>query len=203
MSGDLRKTDFTHYGSAETFFKNLIEAEEASKFIKISKERLLELAEVGVAPHVRIDGKKILFIKKDLIQWAQHHLLQLHGGREFFRPLIVAKSEGRVSEEELPEKIKGLSRHIKRAPVSPRCCVYFLASDKEVVYVGQAVNLYSRVYEHLRSKSFDEVFFIEVPQNELDATEGAFIRALNPKLNGNLGPISINPKQYISEKYLQ
>ena len=62
--------------------------------------------------------------------------------------------------------------------------IYFLAKDEDVVYVGQTVNIRSRLRDHKKSKQYDKVCFIEVPQNRLIEIESAFIRAMKPSLNG-------------------
>lgn len=68
-----------------------------------------------------------------------------------------------------------------------RAFVYFLSHGDEVVYVGQTSDVMERVRLHLQDervsgpKAFDRVFFLEVDALDLDAYEGALIRALNPR----------------------
>jgi len=63
--------------------------------------------------------------------------------------------------------------------------VYFLLLAGEVVYIGQSETVVMRVMEHRRRqlKEFDCAAYIEASVSELDAVEGAFIRAFRPKLN--------------------
>ncbi len=76
--------------------------------------------------------------------------------------------------------------------------VYFLCSESMVVYVGQTVDLVSRLRAHRSSKEFDDVKYIEVRQDEALEIEGAFIRALRPPLNGSvIGSIKENDKDIL------
>jgi len=63
--------------------------------------------------------------------------------------------------------------------------VYFLVKDEEVIYVGQSVNIYSRLSEH-RHKQFDKYAFVPCDVDLLDKLESLYIHVLKPKLNGNL-----------------
>lgn len=75
--------------------------------------------------------------------------------------------------------------------------VYFLVQDKEVVYVGQSVNVYSRISHH-RDKKFDKYAFVPCAAHMLDKLESLYIHVLRPKLNGDLtaeeksAPIRLN-----------
>lgn len=63
--------------------------------------------------------------------------------------------------------------------------VYFLISGNDIVYVGQSVNVASRVGSHFSesSKIFDRAVYLPVPPSDLDSVEMAFIKALWPKYN--------------------
>ena len=65
-----------------------------------------------------------------------------------------------------------------------RCGVYFLRKAGSIVYVGQSVNVYSRVAQHERDKDFDTVTFVPCQPEQLDDLEGFYIRLLCPPLNG-------------------
>lgn len=62
--------------------------------------------------------------------------------------------------------------------------VYFLLNGNEIVYVGQAVNVYARIGQHV-DKRFDRYAFIPCAINALDKLESLYIHCLRPKLNGN------------------
>lgn len=78
------------------------------------------------------------------------------------------------------------------------CGIYFLRKGREIVYIGQSVNVYSRIASHKASKDFDTVDFMPCDRSKLDDLEGFFIRLLQPKLNGHLeGTIHGAPKSAI------
>ena len=62
--------------------------------------------------------------------------------------------------------------------------VYFLLDGDEIVYVGQAVNIYSRIAQHT-DKQFDRYAFVLCDVDMLDNLESLYIHVLRPKLNGN------------------
>ena len=62
--------------------------------------------------------------------------------------------------------------------------VYFLLDGDEVVYVGQAVNVYSRIGQHT-DKRFDRYAFVPCAVEVLDRLESLYIHCLRPRLNGN------------------
>ena len=68
------------------------------------------------------------------------------------------------------------------------CGVYFLIYESRVVYVGQSVNIYSRMATHAgdkyNPKAFDRFCFIRCPAQALDVLESLYIHTLKPELNG-------------------
>lgn len=83
----------------------------------------------------------------------------------------------------VPAGIAGMAGTLRELSAPRVTGVYFLIADGAVVYVGQSVNLASRVHSHESTIQFDRVLFLKVPRSELDAVERAFIYALTPKLN--------------------
>lgn len=67
--------------------------------------------------------------------------------------------------------------------------VYFLCEGDKVNYVGQSKDIKQRIRTHQRekSKSFDSVFAVKLPQEQLVKIEGMFIQLLCPKYNMNGG----------------
>ena len=61
--------------------------------------------------------------------------------------------------------------------------VYFLLHRGEVVYVGQSVNVYSRIAQHT-FKEFDSFAYIPCRECNLDKLESLYIHVLQPRLNG-------------------
>lgn len=62
--------------------------------------------------------------------------------------------------------------------------VYFLIDQNEIVYVGQSVNIYSRITQHAVDKIFDRYAFVPCLKEHLDKLESLYIHFLQPKLNG-------------------
>jgi len=68
-------------------------------------------------------------------------------------------------------------------PYVPICGVYFLIEGGRVVYVGQSVDVHTRIAQHVGSKAFDAIHVIPCSRSELLDTEATYIRRLNPPLN--------------------
>jgi hypothetical protein len=62
-------------------------------------------------------------------------------------------------------------------------CIYFLCREGKVVYVGQSENVHSRLVEHIKTKHFDNVFYLRVPANKMNKVEHALISYLKPEYN--------------------
>ena len=60
--------------------------------------------------------------------------------------------------------------------------VYFLIDNGKIVYVGQSVNVYSRIAAHTQKK-FDSFAVLPCEKIELDALESLYIHVLRPPLN--------------------
>ena len=65
--------------------------------------------------------------------------------------------------------------------------IYFLVDKANVVYVGQSVNIFSRVSQHYSDKKqFTSFAYIVCDSAILDKMESLYIHYLKPKLNGRL-----------------
>lgn len=62
--------------------------------------------------------------------------------------------------------------------------VYFLIKHSSVIYVGQSINVFSRISNHMANKDFDSYAFIQAHPSVLDALESLYIHVLRPPLNG-------------------
>ena len=71
--------------------------------------------------------------------------------------------------------------------------VYFLYQGDEIVYVGQAMSVYSRVGVHKKTGeiAFDSFSFISLDIEEADAVESRYILELQPKHNSTV-PLYVN-----------
>ena len=65
-----------------------------------------------------------------------------------------------------------------------RTGIYFLCKGQEVVYVGQSRNVLQRLYAHDRSKDFDSVLMMPIPEELLNEIEQHWIERIKPKLKG-------------------
>lgn len=74
----------------------------------------------------------------------------------------------------------------KSIPIFPKCGIYFLIKDSEIVYVGQSIHIHGRVKTHQKDKEFDRVFFVGCTRDELNQLEAKYIRQFEPRLNRTL-----------------
>ena len=63
------------------------------------------------------------------------------------------------------------------------CGVYVLFYGKRVIYVGQSVDVRSRIANHQREKPYTRCLVKELPQEVLTKVENALITVLQPPLN--------------------
>lgn len=79
------------------------------------------------------------------------------------------------------------------SPLSDCCGVYFLLQGNKVVYVGQSVNVHSRITGHMSSKEFDRFAYVKCDKAALDVLESLYIHALRPPLNGEQNGVPSAP----------
>ena len=100
----------------------------------------------------------------------------------------LTRLEVQVGMQELSNKITGKvllqpEQIVKAAtPWHTASGVYFLVDGNEVVYVGQSVNIYSRIPQH-HNKRFDRYLYVPCKPELLNALESLYIHCLQPKLN--------------------
>jgi hypothetical protein len=173
----------------QTAMPKLISAERASELTGVSAARLVELATAGFAPHYCVDGGPPQFRSMEIQAWAKDNLVVACQGMPMPRMATLWTEETASPCHDAPRAIRHLDG-LRCCAVPPRLCgIYFLCEAGEVVYVGQSIDVYSRVPQH-KGKSFDAVYLFPSPASELDRMEGAFIRLLRPRLNGNTGPVT-------------
>ena len=73
---------------------------------------------------------------------------------------------------------------IEKITIEDFCGIYFLLKEKKIVYIGQSVNIFSRINAHTKDKDFDEVRFFKCQREDLDKVEIFFIKLIKPELNG-------------------
>jgi len=156
----------------------------AAQEVGIPAERLLQLCEAGFAPHYRVDGGEPKFRLGEISQWVKANLVQCHNGMPMPRSAVVQLDTSNLGAMCAPPQLR-LIEHLQMMTLPPRVSgIYFLVRAGVIVYVGQSVDVHTRVLAHRASKQFDSAFFWPVPAAELCKVEGAFIRILKPELNG-------------------
>jgi hypothetical protein len=71
-------------------------------------------------------------------------------------------------------------------PYSKVCGIYFLVRDKKIIYVGQSIDVFSRISTHRNDKEFDSIAYVPCEPSLLDKMESLYIHVLSPHLNGNM-----------------
>lgn len=84
-------------------------------------------------------------------------------------------------------KVDGLFK-LPKSLFNSGTCIYFLCrvdvdGNSNVVYVGQSENVHQRLVEHMRTKIFDQVFYLRVQGNKMNKIEEALIAYLKPEYN--------------------
>lgn len=173
-------------------------AQECAAEIRVlTAERLTELATSGYAPCWFVDGVP-WFQVTAVRAWCATQFGKKQPGRPFPRATSVAILDGPVPFDVVPDVLKPIANLLRPSRAAASLSgVYFLVdgADREVVYVGQAVQVDSRISSHLRegTKMFSDAMWLPVPESELNEVESSFIRLLRPKLNGNQGRMVAEP----------
>ena len=64
-----------------------------------------------------------------------------------------------------------------------RPAIYFLFDGDEIVYIGQSINPYSRITQHIKKKNFSHVRFLPCSSRRMNYWEQKLISKYNPKYN--------------------
>jgi len=83
------------------------------------------------------------------------------------------------------ELIQYLSKSSKLDMNAFKSGIYLLFNSDVLVYIGQAKCVAERLVKHYKDteKTFDDVRYINVPEEDLNEYETALIKIFNPKLN--------------------
>ncbi len=190
---------------------SLLDADGMAEKLKgtFSSERLLELASCGLIPHYDVDGT-VMFGPGETKEWINHNLVVRRPGRHIGNSIVtvvdvMAPSKKRDS---IPVELSAIAGML--IPLGLQSAesvgvpgVYFLCHNAKVVYVGQSVNVLSRVGAHIGNKTFDSVWFVRVPPTDLDFVEGELIRTLKPKYNHDKQGRIVAPGKWKSAEYAE
>lgn len=92
---------------------------------------------------------------------------------------------------------KGLLNHGEilslQTSVRRYCGIYFLILNGEIVYVGQSINIWSRIDSHRADKEFDGIAFEQCEEADLNRMEILYIEKYNPTLNRSKSSYSRRP----------
>lgn len=117
--------------------------------------------------------------------------------------ISLAKSRLEIAHKKLKQTVDDdLFDHeqiLVMAGIKRRLCgVYFLIKDMEVIYVGQSINIHSRIEEHERTKVFDTFTYIECPRSDLNVIEAKYINKFKPSLNYDINGRLVLPMRLAS-----
>jgi excisionase family DNA binding protein len=94
--------------------------------------------------------------------------------------------KGDCVRQEIDNNLLNYDEIIKEAEGNKILCgIYFLINENDVVYIGQSVNIHSRIAQHKNSKTFDKFSYIECEKSELSHLEVKYIKKFKPKYNLN------------------
>jgi hypothetical protein len=165
-------------------------------------EYLNDLASKKLIEHYRIeglDGPVYLFDNVTIKENLQFYNIPSEAPPEVI-PIIISNNEITVGDD-IPEELSHIHPIYKMPNIGLNTgpCVYFLCDQNKVVYVGQAVEGTKRIPQHVGQKKFSVVYYIRVPQGELDTIEGALIALLQPKYNKNGYVMTASKEETLAE----
>lgn len=112
------------------------------------------------------------------------------------KPVILRKfansAENLAVKQKINEKNLSVSRMVNineldvltDAIASPKCAgIYFLIKESKIVYIGQSINLLSRLGSHTKRIDFDKYTFVKCAKEHLNDVESALISRFNPEHN--------------------
>lgn len=169
----------------------------------IGDDGVLKLARDGICPHYIITNpitkeETIWFIPSELNQWFDDNYVRYNQG--YFNQIynfIHFNKDIHSVKSDVPEELSRINNlyHLPIENISTPPGIYFLCKNNKIKYIGQSVNVGSRVITHMNEgiKDFDSVYFISCPINKLTELECALIRYFQPELN-KTSKIKSSPK---------
>ena len=99
-----------------------------------------------------------------------------------------------VIKKQWPEGFEKHRENFSEFPFNPQSGVYFLFENNELIYIGMATDIYTRVFCHSKTVSFDRVWYIPV-ENDIETVERHLIQHFRPRLNITDNPDNAPQKQ--------
>ena len=105
-------------------------------------------------------------------------------GSPFAEPVSEPKIKDLNLEDTKPPS-ENTRIHRKRVRVTDlaRPSIYILYHQDEVVYVGQSINPYQRMAQHMRDKRFTDIRIMSCKRTRMSYWEQKLIQAYNPRYN--------------------
>ena len=127
------------------------------------------------------DGS-IYFKRREILNWIKENLSQHSEGKKL--PLnIYVYSTTLPENTPVPRELASVEGLAEFTNANFPPCIYFLVKEENIMYVGQSINLPARLVQHQNNKDYDRVFYLPVPQSDLNRVERDFIKTLDPPLN--------------------
>jgi len=163
-------------------FRELMKMSTINKLFKlVSQEDFKKYNDGNFIPHYIVNGAKA-FRTKDVCQWVIENLVSYNEGNKIITKFISYPQKNNTTKS-IPPQLIGIKGDLQEVGPPPPC-VYFLIDVNEIVYVGQTINIYSRLLDHERSnKIYTRALYIPVCKDELEKVERGFINSLVPKYN--------------------
>lgn len=173
------------YGAVEPpTLSSLKTAEEVASLVRMSADRLRELAAAQIVPHFRVDDGPPLFNLPGLKEYVRRYLTAVCQGEPLplnLRPVVQQPP----APATIPRALAEIESRVCELPsLDYPPCVYFLVLGVEIVYVGQSRNLPARLAQHREDgKRWERVFYLPAPAECLLQVESQWIKVLQPPLN--------------------
>lgn len=180
-------------------------ASEMAGMCGISAEKITNLAKCGFLPHFKVDDGAPMFKPPEVKKWLAENMLNRCTGRSLPPPIcITVEAERFYDRIDIPRELQVIPNLLRFPANLAGSGIYFLARDNVLQYVGQSVNILSRISFHKNEKEFDTVYYLPWPADDLDAPEAALISILRPPLNGRTRSGSmLTPNSYDHDRVLR
>ncbi|MBI2628952.1 hypothetical protein HYW74_02625 [Candidatus Pacearchaeota archaeon] len=158
--------------------------EDIAKHLGLDPKKIREWAFTGYAPCIISTDGEPLFKKGEFLRLAEKNVYRRSDGRNLPFHITLYSNKDRDYHSPIPKTLRGINNLMEFEEIVFPSCIYFLVKNDEVIYVGQTIELPSRLASHRQDKLYDRVFYLPVPESDLNRVEKEFIITLKPKLNG-------------------